>query len=138
MARSIERPDIALILAMIREWVDLLANRDFDRASEYLSHTHPGNEQYTGRKIEESLGLYSRQYREAPEAERRRYVPRVTRVEDMESAGENMTVYKAGEQPAVIEYDMPISGKWSDLTAKFRLIQHTHGYALELIDLHVL
>jgi len=138
MPRYIERAEIDLILAVIRGWVNLLAQKNFRQAAAYLAPV-PGNEaQHSARNIEESLGLYSRRYREAPESDRQKYVPVVTPFDDMDAAGENMTIYKKGTEAPIVEYDIPIEGRWSDLTAKFRLMEFPEGFGIALIDLHVL
>jgi hypothetical protein len=36
------------------------------------------------------------------------------------------------------EYDIPLNGKWSDLTAIFEILKTPKGYAVFLDDLHVL
>jgi hypothetical protein len=138
MAYVIERPDIDLILAMIRQWVDLLANKDFENAANYLVPIPRLKRQYDPTTLEEALGRYSRRYREAPDYEKRTYLPIVSPLREMRLEEENMTIYKTGTDPLVIEYDMPIERKWSDLTAKFQLVQLREGFGLGLIDLHVL
>ena len=138
MARSIERADIDLVLGMIREWVNLLAARDFEQAACYLAPIPGAKVQYSAGSIEQALGYYSRRYRNAPEHEKRKLIPAVTALNEMDPDGETMTIYKMGPEAAVIDYDLPIEGKWSDLTAKFRLVQLPEGFGLGLIDLHVL
>jgi len=70
----------------------------------------------------------------------------------------NGTVYRVTEQPeavsdratfrverkitppntlAVIEQDLPLNGRWSDLTATFLLRECVHGTILQLDELHV-
>jgi hypothetical protein len=36
------------------------------------------------------------------------------------------------------EYDIPLNGEWSDLTAIFRILKTPKGYVVFLNDLHVL
>ena len=36
------------------------------------------------------------------------------------------------------EYDLPLSGEWSDLTAQFEFLRRPSGYAVVLHDIHVL
>src|SRR5581483_797760 len=104
---------------------------------EYLAHPPNAKVYYTGKEIEAALGRYRRQYREAPESEKHRYLPNVSSPRTMDPSGESMTLYWKAKE-TVVEYDLPIDGKWSDLTAKFFLTHSTEGYGLALIDLHVL
>lgn len=129
--------DINLILEMVRGWVKLLANRDFGGAAGYLTPVPNSKVKYSATTISEALGRYSRQYREAPAHEKERLMPSVTPIELMDASGEIMTIYKRINE-VVIEYDLPIHGKWSDLTAKFLLIDVPGGFGLGLLDLHVL
>ena len=36
------------------------------------------------------------------------------------------------------DYDVPLNGEWSDLTAQFKFIKRANGYAVVLHDLHVM
>ncbi|HSK73554.1 MAG TPA: hypothetical protein VK892_17790 [Pyrinomonadaceae bacterium] len=38
----------------------------------------------------------------------------------------------------VFEYDIPLNGEWSDLTAQFEFLKRENGYAVILHDLHVM
>lgn len=42
------------------------------------------------------------------------------------------------EVMGMVEYDLPINGVWSDLTAIFWLRRMPDGLALELYDIHIL
>lgn len=42
------------------------------------------------------------------------------------------------DRPPMIEFDLPLDGEWSDLTAIFDLIDVGGGWAFALQDLHVL
>jgi hypothetical protein len=41
-------------------------------------------------------------------------------------------------RPPGVEYDLPLNGEWSDLTAIFHLMRVESGWAYSLWDLHVL
>jgi hypothetical protein len=36
------------------------------------------------------------------------------------------------------DYDVPLNGEWSDLTAQFQFIKQPNGYAVVLEDLHIM
>jgi hypothetical protein len=36
------------------------------------------------------------------------------------------------------DYDLPLNGEWSDLTAQFEFLRRSDGYAVVLHDIHVL
>jgi len=42
------------------------------------------------------------------------------------------------EVVGTVEYDLPLNGAWSDLTAIFGLRRLPDGLALELYDIHIL
>ena len=37
-----------------------------------------------------------------------------------------------------LDYDIPLNGEWSDLTAQFEFLKRPNGYAVVLHDLHVM
>lgn len=37
-----------------------------------------------------------------------------------------------------LDHDVPLNGEWSDLTAQFEFQKQSNGFAVVLIDLHVL
>jgi hypothetical protein len=134
-----DRAELDLIREMVREWVRLLASRRFADAAEYLTPVPGLDLEYTADRIKEALGMYSRQYREAPEQERERYVPSVSDPDKVDAPGECMVIFlRTDKGKARIDYDLPIDGTWSDLTAQFILLAVEGGYALGLWDLHAL
>lgn len=137
MSAVIEQPDLDLILEMIRGWTRLLAEKDFDKAVEYLLPHPEVKRQHTGESLRDALARYSLAHRDAAPDDKLKYVPAITEPDEMDAMGEKMVVYKNGDQVA-IEYELPIAREWSDLTAKFSLLRVPGGYGLALDDLRVL
>jgi len=125
------------ILEAVRGWVTLLSKEEFVEASKALVPLPNRNVDSTAEMIKEALGLYVPAYRDAPLGQRDKLRPTVRFPEEM--SGEKLIIYCPGTiGAATIEYDVPIDGRWSDLTARLELIPQGSGFGIALIDLHVL
>ncbi|HYC90417.1 MAG TPA: hypothetical protein VEO54_14465 [Thermoanaerobaculia bacterium] len=95
---------------------------------------------YTAGKLQWAIGMYSRRFREEKEGrDRSALVPCVTDPDLLDTSGEKLRVYEPDASGAfAVEYDMPLDGAWSDLTASFVLLPSPNGYDLGLYDMHVL
>lgn len=126
------------ILKLLRGWVRLLSCGDYTGASEYLFAAESAKK-YDADTLVEAIGNYSPDFRLAPKSERRKYIPRVSDPSSVERSGENLVIYsRTPTGLAYLEYELPIAGAWSDLTASFFLVETSSGYAIALSDLHVL
>lgn len=63
----------------------------------------------------------------------------ITDPKEMEGDGRPNLIMFDGLQGFAFDHDLPIDGKWSDLTVQFEFIKKTKGYyAVILHDIHVL
>lgn len=131
----LDTDSIGEIRCIVRHWVKALAEGRFDDAASAMttaeSHCSPGT-------LRDAIGNYSRRYREALATEKEKFLPKITSPFDIDSRGENFVTYwKDGA--VQVEYDLPIEGAWSDLTARFRLTRNPDGrFSLSLADIRVL
>jgi hypothetical protein len=132
--------DIDSILRMVREWIGLVSKHDFVSASDYLTPVPGAKVVYSPDVIKEAFGRYSRRYREADPSARDAFFPKVSDPTPIDKGGENLVIYgRTGVGIAFVEYDVPIDGRWSDLTASFFVLPvDGGGFGLGLEDVHVL
>jgi hypothetical protein len=140
MAITIPRADLYALREIIQKWVSHLAENDYDGAASLLARVPGIGVDYDGSTIRYAIGRYNPDYRDASESDRDSFVPAVTSIDRMvDSTGENMTIYcPGGADLPTIDYDLPLEGIWSDLTAKFRILKVDGGYSLGLQDIRVL
>jgi hypothetical protein len=121
----------------IRGWLKLLAKKQFSEAADYL--TPLPESAYSGELIRDHIGQYSPEYREASALERERHIPEVTDPDLIDLEKERLDIYPVADGTYVaVEYDLPLDGVWSDLTAIFELYPVPGGWSLGLYDLHVM
>ena len=127
------------ILAVIHRWVDALAAQDYVGAAALL--TPADNERdWPPSLVEEVISAYK-----APGG------PSLSRVTSptsaMQEAGSAALHAEVTRWPqprarrdvvGMVEYNLPLNGVWSDLTAIFWLRSLPDGLALELYDIHIL
>jgi hypothetical protein len=123
---------------LIHQWMRVLATGDYDTAAEMVGPV--GSVRYSGPELRACIGAYGRKYREAASSETRdALVPAVSEPSALDQSGERMTIYPAvPDGTCLVEYDFPLDGKWSDLTAVFRLTPCARGLELGLYDLRVM
>jgi len=119
----------------VRDWVEMLAHSRFDDAANAVASSES---QCSASILREAIGRYSRRFREASADDKWQFFPVITSPTEIDTQGENMVVY-VKRNMATIEYDLPIAGQWSDLTAKF-CVEKTEpsGFELSLTDIRVL
>ena len=127
------------ILYVVRRWVDLLANGEFDEAQALLIRDGAERD-WPPELVAELIISY-----ELPPAVDTGEKARVTKIGDARVADIHphpfVARWEKSGRPGVIgdvHFDLPINGIWSDLTAIFFLRQVAEGLALELFDIHVL
>jgi hypothetical protein len=126
------------VRAAIRKCLKLLARADYESAVDFLVPL-PERAEITESTLKDTIARYSRRYREASPGERDQFIPRVMDPDVMDDAGENLVIYpKKDSHPAIAEYDLPLDGKWSDLTVKFAIVPVEKQYALGFLDMRVL
>lgn len=140
MALTVPNADLYVLRDIVRKWVSLLAENDYDNAALLLASVPGIGVVYDAATIRSAVGRYSPDYRNALDVERDKFVPVVTAITNIaDRTGENMIIYcPGGTELPTIDYDLPLNGEWSDLTAKFRVIRVDDGYCLGLQDIRVL
>jgi len=129
----------AEVLAVVRRWVDLLADGNYLQAHALLNHVE-AERNWPADLVEELIHSY-----ELGPAVDSAGVSHVTRIDDARVVDVNprpsVSRFKNSGRPTVIgdvHFDLPINGVWSDLTAIFFLRKVAGGIALEIFDIHVL
>ena len=132
--------DVPTIVKSIHLWVQMLSSRNYIQASDFLyDASKMGGLCWSAETITDALGLYSRQYREAPIESKINYVPIVTVPILSMLKDENRVIFtKTSRGLLYIDYDLPINNAWSDLTASFIVHAVPTGFCLELVDIHAL
>ena len=123
----------AEILEFVDRWTDELALGEYDRA--YARTAHDAYYQWSASLIREVIAGYG-----LPEAHPSGEVFSVT--PRALAAGEQSTreVTRREVPPgaiALVSYNLPLNGEWSDLTATFRLEAAESGLVVILEEIHV-
>src|SRR5262249_55871439 len=129
------------ILALVEQFVDNLATRDYGVAHSLLRQSQH-YAYWTPALIEEVISSYGPPTGES-DVERSQVTARSSAREAGYSPCREVTFY---EEPSTlrdasigdVHYDLPINGVWSDLTAIFGIHRDEAGVTLELEDIHVL
>jgi hypothetical protein len=125
------------LVRFIEDWVDLLASGDFAAASRFL---HPPDEAALSEEwTAENLELYIANYGSWDPLDDGRRM-HVTPIDG--ASGDLVPVREVSrydDRPPRIDFDLPLNGEWSDLTALFDLVQVDDArWAFVLYDLRVL
>jgi hypothetical protein len=126
------------ILALVHRWVEALAGRDYIGAASLL--TQAGNERdWPPGLVEDVIGRYAAPGGASPSlvtspAGTRQDPPFAPRAEVARWSRPRARPEVVG----TVEYDLPLNGAWSDLTAIFWIRRLPEGLALELYDIHIL
>ena len=133
----LDAPDDA-ILAVVRQWVDAVAAGESVRAATLLTET--GNErQWPPDLVDDVISRYEAFGGTLPS---RVTSPSAARRDPSYAPNADVVRWpRPRARPDVVgtvEFDLPINGVWSDLTAIFWLRRLPEGLALELYDIHVL
>src|SRR5687768_2260517 len=104
----------AELLDAVREWVGLLASGNYAAAANFLYPLEsPHTEEWTPERLETFIAGYG--WHE-PLLDGRRM-----QVTPIETAGGDLTprheVTRGDGRPPSVEFDLPLNGEWSDLTA---------------------
>ena len=121
------------LFSRVEAWIDHLAQGDFEAAFAYTEHdAYHAWTPVLLREVIQGYGLPGRK-----ESERSYEVtPRLaatggprTREVDREA--------KPAHAIAIVRYDLPLNGAWSDLTSAFRVERRGEGSVLVLEEVHV-
>lgn len=136
------------ILDVVRQWVNTLANKDYDAA--FAMTYHGPDEHWTPQLMQEVIEDYGS--RVSPDSSVWSITPWETATIDVQSPEPDWDVQPSHDvhwsdepnmdlDPPLLGYvwfDLPVGGKWSDLTATFYILEIDDRLALELNDIHVM
>lgn len=132
---SSEQPQNS-ILAFVMKWVALLADGRAEDACALLDKPNSYGIGWTPRSIEEVINTTfsadSSFYRRHPEG------PIVTDPYQLTEQRDIEVIELQDGNGYLFDYDLPLNGERSDLTAQFEFHKTPNGYAVVLHDLHVL
>jgi hypothetical protein len=132
----IQIPDTApeaTLLVFVRAWFKRIAAGRMQEACAILDEPNACGIRWTPERIhqavEDAFGITS--------AFRSRHPMgfRWTDPDELGDGGNPQYCKVEGELDYSFEHDVPLNGEWSELTAKFRFVRHSHGYAVALHDL---
>jgi hypothetical protein len=110
-----------------RDWFRLLSHGAFADAASRIDELNRHGERWDAEKIQGVLRDYA-------------HSDSVSVADPDTMAGEGRTslVEFTDGRGYSFEHDVPLGGKWSDLTAQFEFLRRPSGYAVVLHDIHVL
>ena len=113
----------------VRNWIRLLSMGKFEEAIIQIDAPKNNGIKWSAESIQKVLEDYV-----GGEA-----TFSITDPNEMEGDGRPNLIMFNGLQGFAFDHDLPIDGKWSDLTVQFEFIKKTKGYyAVILHDIHVL
>ena len=114
----------------------LLAEGRFEEACALLDEPNAYGSTWTPRLIQETVNdtfdPESRFYKAHPEG------PIFTDPSELGERIEIEVLELDDKRGYAFDYDAPLNGEWSDLTAQFEFLKRSNGYAVVLHDFHVL
>lgn len=124
------------IVAFVKGWMKLLAEGRVEEACALLDEPNGYGITWTPRLIQETVNsTFSPEsgfYETHPEG------PIFTNPFELEEQLEIEVVEFDDKRGYAFDYDVPLNGEWSDLTAQFEFLRRSDGYSVVLHDLHVL
>ncbi len=127
----------AEIINGIRQWVDALANDDYEAA--YAMLQHAPDEPWTADFLRRWIANYGRH--EALKDGATFHVTHWETATGRETHYQDVTRRDAPHMNGSVgdvHYDLPLNGEWSDLTAIFDILKNDGALVLQLDDVHVL
>jgi hypothetical protein len=121
-----DQPEI-VFAGFARDWFRLLARGEFDAAAARLDEPDSHGVRWSAQQIRVALRDYARS-------------DSVTVTDPdliVTPAHSSLVAFRDGRGYS-FDHDMPLDGRWSDLTAQFEFQRRPEGYAVVLHDIHVL
>lgn len=131
-----EPSELDELLAVVREWFRLLAVEGWNEATGMLDEPNGYGIRWTPAEIRRALDLAYQ-----PGCRSRIAHPEGPRFSDPDSAVgvPEADAWALDDGSGYrVDYDVPLNGSWSDLTAQFEFLRRPGGLAIVLHDLHVL
>lgn len=122
-----------LIVAFVKGWIKLLAEGRFDEACARIDEPNRYGITWTPSLIQETVNTIF-----SPKTGDHRKAPIFTDPFELEEQREIEVMQFDDKRGYFFDYDVPLNGEWSDLTAQFEFLQRPNGYAVVLHDLHVM
>ena len=124
------------LIAFVEAWFDLIASGDIDKACQKIDKPNCYGIQWTPEKLLEiinyNLGPGTGYASDHPEG------PKFSKVSETKGNFRvDVLAFDDGSGYS-LEYDVPLNGEWSDLTAQFEFIGSGGEFEVVLHDLHVL
>ena len=125
------------ILDFARRWMKLLADNRIDEACALLDEPNYYGIVWTPDSIKETVhetfSPDTRFYNYHPEG------PIFTDPYELEAQRDREEPIEFDDGSGYhLDYDIPLNGEWSDLTAQFKFLKRPNGYAVILYDLYVM
>jgi hypothetical protein len=113
----------------VRNWIRLLSIGKFEEAIKQIDAPNSYGFKWSAESIQKVLQDYIDKGATFS----------ITNPNEMEGDGKQNLIMFNGLQGFAFDYNLPIDGKWSDLTVQFEFIKKSKGYyAVILNDIHVL
>jgi hypothetical protein len=114
----------------LRDWVKLLSEGRFEEAVQQLDISLDGSDVYWNPVfLRDVINEYAELYKNA----------KLTNPYLMELSKERIDVYPYNDNSGfAVDYNLPVNGEWSDLTAQFSFKKNKSLFAVYLEDVHVL
>jgi hypothetical protein len=122
------------LLDAVRRWVDVVASGDFQGAIDFLFPAEYGGQPWTASGLETYIANYGF-WEPLGDGSTVRMTPIAT------AGGDKLPVQEVSryvDRLPEIDFDVPLDGQWSDLTAQFIVVEVDGKWALSLYDLHVM
>jgi hypothetical protein len=132
---SLQNPDKS-ILAFVKQWIALLAEGRAEDAGALIDEPNCYGILWTPKLINEvinsTFSCDSRFYKTHPEG------PIITDPFQLKEQRETEVIELENDRGYAFDYNLPLNGEWSDLTAQFEFHKKPNGYSIVLHDIHVL
>lgn len=113
----------------VRNWIRLLSIGKFEEAIKQIDAPNSYGFKWSAESIQKVL----QDYIDKDETFS------ITNPNEMEGDGKQNLIMFNGLQGFAFDYNLPIDGKWSDLTVQFEFIKKSKGYYVVILnDIHVL
>jgi hypothetical protein len=132
---SAEAPEKSIV-DFVKRWMKLLADNRLDDACALLDEPNYYGYMWTPELIRQTVNeIFSpdtRFYIAHPEG------PVFTDPFELKEQRHLEVIELSDENGYAFDYDIPLNGEWSDLTAQFEFLKRTNAFAVVLHDFHVL
>jgi hypothetical protein len=122
-------------VALVRRWFDLLAEGRFDDACAMLDEPNCYGIRWTPEKI---VSVVEHTFRPGSRFRVDHPGPRFSRVSETAGDPRPEVLPLHDGSGFLVDHDVPLNGRWSDLTAQFEFLARGDAFAIVLHDLHVL